>query len=250
MDTTCVLKLSIHFSGVAKANHHHHYHQQQQQQQTNRTMVEKGEKQILQERLDQEMRPQHQASKQHPGGISKKPKLDKYPEDERRRVMDLAGKMYYRTFNFMESWADKSPRALEAWMLMDRKLFESQLFTEKEQHLIQAVISVHNHCIYCMNCQCYHGEKSGIEHDDAQEVFRGGLPKDRRLRQLAQATRLVLSRKSNLSKEDRELIHGKWNVTEEQLVEICSFIGLMYAANYVNMVLHPETEEKMKIFQS
>jgi len=171
--------------------------------------------------------------------------LTAYSHDEINEVLEFARQTYKADFNIFILWAEKSPLAVKAWIEMEQKLMSSKVLSASEIQVIALVTSNLNRCIYCMHFHTVLAQMYGISIRDAQEMRDGGLPDDRRLRTIAQATKLVNSKKGQLNAEDRDWCNLS-GVTDAQLYEITANVGLITYANMLNLLQMPETDDAFR----
>jgi len=168
-----------------------------------------------------------------------------YPREDAVEVLELARKTYKADLNIFTLWAEKSPLAVKAWIEMDQTLMNSKVLSAPEIQTIGLVTSNLNRCIYCMHFHTVVAQMHGVNPSDAQEMRDGGLPLDRRLRVIAQVTKLIHSKRGQLNAEDREWCISS-AISDAQLYEITAHVGLITCANMLNLIQMPVTDDAFR----
>ena len=157
-------------------------------------------------------------------------------------VRDLA-KDFYGGFvpNQIKVLNEHSPAAARMYIAtMD--LVEQGELEDHEREAVILAISRYNDCHYCTRTHAFLGREAGLSQEAIQAIHRGGLPDDDRLKALVQATRRLLDKRGWLDDEDRSNL--EWDgVSETELYEINTLIGLKIFSNYVNHVAQTEVDE-------
>lgn len=130
--------------------------------------------------------------------------------------------------------AMNSPTSLKAFIGLWRASFESKVLSAEDREIIMIATSQFNNCLWCVNVHELLGSTMAIDKKDLTETAKGGLPKvSERHRIVAMATKKLLTKKGNLSDDDRAFFkeHGLDNT---ELQEILSTAMIMMFANYSN----------------
>jgi len=171
--------------------------------------------------------------------------MSAYPRDEMMEALEFARKTYKADFNIFQIWAEKSPLAARAWIQLEQTLMTSKVLSGSEIQIIALVTSNLNRCTYCMHFHAAVAQMFGVTIQDARETRDGGLPADRRLRIIAEATKLVYSKKGQLNGEDRDWLLYV-GISDAQLYEITAHVGLINYANMLNLIQMPVTDEVLR----
>jgi len=169
-----------------------------------------------------------------------------YNAEDQKSAIDYAIKTYNVNINLWNVWAARSPTALRAWIEMDQYIAKhTKTFTPGELQIIQLTVSSFNRCYYCMAFHTTMAIGAGVSERDAREIRDGGLPAEAhpRLRHIVLTVKLVMQKRANLTPKDRELIRNRWGITDAQLYDITVNIGLLTAANYLNLLEMPPIDE-------
>jgi len=113
--------------------------------------------------------------------------------------------------------------------------------TNKEVEILLVAISVANHCHYCADIHATFALAAGVSKDEIREVRDGGLPKDIRLRSLIKAAKIIMDKKATLNEEDKITLQDL-SISQVELYDIAAIIGMMTAANYLNILDMPQIE--------
>jgi AhpD family alkylhydroperoxidase len=162
--------------------------------------------------------------------------------DAVEEVRDLA-KDFYGGFvpNQIKVLNEHSPAAARMYIAtMD--LVEQGELEDHEREAVILAISRYNDCHYCTRTHAFLGREAGLSQEAIEAIHRGGLPDDDRLKALVQATRLLLDKRGWLDEDDRSNLQWE-GVSETELYEINTLIGLKIFSNYVNHVAQTEVDE-------
>jgi AhpD family alkylhydroperoxidase len=162
--------------------------------------------------------------------------------DAAEDVRDMA-KDFYGGFvpNQIKVLNEHSPAAARMYIAtMD--LVEQGELADHEREAVILTVSRYNDCHYCTRTHAFLGREAGLSQEAIEAIHRGGLPDDERLRTLVQATRLLLDKRGWLDDDDRARLNGA-DVSETELYEINTLIGLKIFSNYVNHVAQTEVDD-------
>ena len=114
--------------------------------------------------------------------------------------------------------------------------------TQKEQQVVQLVVSLFNGCHYCSSMHSKFSEVNGVSHEDVLAIRHGEPPKDKRVGDLVWVTNTILEKRGHLSDKDLEIVENM-GIDRARLYEILAHIGRKMIANYAVHIIKPELDD-------
>jgi AhpD family alkylhydroperoxidase len=135
----------------------------------------------------------------------------------------------------------KSPAAPLVYTKTEGIMHNAYL-TDKEQQVVQLVVSLFNECGYCSSMHSKFSEVNGLSHEDVLAIRNGKFPQDKSMGDLVWTTRTILEKRGHLTDKELEII-DKMGIGRTKLYEILAHIGRKMIANYAVHIIKPELDE-------
>lgn len=101
------------------------------------------------------------------------------------------------------------------------------------------------HSDYMVHLHSCKAKEAGLSDHDITSLKQGGLPEDKKLQDLIKATKIVMTKKGNPNEIEKDSMK-KWGITEAQLFEISTHIGLGFAQGLIANLSRMEVDEELK----
>ncbi len=124
-------------------------------------------------------------------------------------------------------------------------LMHQAKLTQKEQQVVQLVVSVFNGCGYCTSAHSKLAEANGVSHQDVLALRKGRSPKDKHVKDIAWTTKTIMKKRGHLSPKDLKRIEAM-GIDRAELYEILVHVGRKTIANYAVHIIGPEIDEEFK----
>lgn len=168
------------------------------------------------------------------------------PSSDAVEDVEEMAKDFYGGFvpNQIEVLNEHSPAAARMYIAtMD--LVEQGELADHEREAVILAVSRYNDCHYCTRTHAFLGREAGLSQEAIEAIHRGGLPDGDRLQALVQATRRLLDKRGWLDEDELSDLQEN-GITETELYEINTLIGLKIFSNYVNHVAQTEVDGVVK----
>lgn len=128
---------------------------------------------------------------------------------------------------------------------MKTKKQYSQL-TFLERQVMEMAVSVFNGDVYCIGMHEHFLRKTNtFSEEDINELKIGGLPSQKDLHPVLKATRLILTRKGNVTDAERSYLEDI-GITRPKMYEIAASICQKGVQNYINNIAKPTLDDEFK----
>jgi AhpD family alkylhydroperoxidase len=144
--------------------------------------------------------------------------------------------------NLIREMTDHHPGVGATYLAANDAIEENGVLTPAEQQAVILAISSYNDCHYCTKAHAAAGRAAGLDPDAVAAINAGGLPDDKRLAGLVQATRRVMGKRGWLDADDLAGLEAK-GVGRDAVYEIVAFVGIKTISNYVNHIADTPVDE-------
>jgi uncharacterized peroxidase-related enzyme len=161
--------------------------------------------------------------------------------DAAARVLQSAKEAFGFVPNLIKEMCDHNPAVAQLYMAAMSSL-EGGVLSPAEREGVVLTVSRYNDCHYCTKAHAASCVAAGVSPEDVNAINSGGLPGNERLRNLAQATRLLLDKRGWLDEEDWAMLRAK-GITRAELYDIAAIAGIKSISNYINHVASTDVDQ-------
>ncbi len=138
-----------------------------------------------------------------------------------------------------------NPAVLSGFVALELKLEAHGCLTSAERLLVGLVTAREVDCTYCRAALSAEARAAGAAEQDVEAVLASDLPENRRARVLVEATTRILQLHGRLPRA--EIAHfGRMGLTEADLLEVISVVGLFTIATYANNLMRTRIDPEYR----